>query len=65
LEATTNGANIIGKKETGCIVLGNLTLPVRLPSAAQDPYLHQALILRQRYSAVDRNTPFAACDGSV
>jgi hypothetical protein len=43
LEATTNAANIIWKKETGCVVLGELTLPVLLPSAAQDPTVHQAL----------------------
>jgi hypothetical protein len=52
LEATTNAANIIGKKETGCVVLGDLTLPVLLPSAAQDPYLHQALTSKTKYCRV-------------
>jgi lambda repressor-like predicted transcriptional regulator len=52
LEATTHAANIIWKKETGCVVLGDLTLPVLLPSAAQDPYLHQALMGRTKYCRV-------------
>ena len=52
LEATTNAANIIWQKETGCVVLGDLTLPVRLPSAAQDPYLHQALASKTKYCRV-------------
>jgi hypothetical protein len=52
LEATTNAANIIWKKETGCVVLGNLTLPVLLPSAAQDPYVHQALASKTKYCRV-------------
>jgi hypothetical protein len=52
LEATTHAANILWKKETGCIVLGDLTLPVLLPSAAQDPYLHQALMGRTKYCRV-------------
>jgi hypothetical protein len=52
LEATTNAANIIWKKETGCVVLGDLTLPVLLPSAAQDPYVHQALMGRTKYCRV-------------
>ena len=52
LEATTNAANIIWNKETGCIVLGDLTLPALLPSAAQDPTVHQALASKTKYCLV-------------
>jgi putative transposase len=52
LEATTNTANIIWKRETGCIEFGNLTLPALLPSIAQDPYLHKALAGRTKYCRV-------------
>ncbi len=52
LEATTNAANIIWKPETGCIEFGNLTLPARLASKTQDPYLHQALTGRTKYCRV-------------
>lgn len=45
LEATTNAANILWKRETGCIEFGNLTLPALRPSESQDPYLRQALTL--------------------
>jgi len=52
LEATTNAANIIWKAETGCIEFGDLTLPAKLPSVEQDPYLHQALASRTKYCRV-------------
>lgn len=52
LEATTNAANIIWKAETGCIEMGSLTLPARLASKTQDPYLHQALTGRTKYCRV-------------
>lgn len=52
LEATTNTANIIWKPETGCIEFGSLTLPARLTSKTQDPYLHQALTGRTKYCRV-------------
>jgi hypothetical protein len=52
LEATTNAANIIWKPETGCIEFGDLTLPARLASKTQDPYLHQALTGRTKYCRV-------------
>jgi hypothetical protein len=52
LEATTHAANILWKKETGCVVLGDLTLSALLPSTAQDPYLHQALMGRTKYCRV-------------
>lgn len=52
LEATTNAANIIWKKETGCIEFGSLTLPTLLPTKAQDPYLSQALTSKTKYCRV-------------
>ena len=52
LEATTNAANIIWKRETGCVSFGNLTLAALLPSRQQDPYLHQALTGRTKYCRV-------------
>lgn len=52
LEATTNGANIIWKPETGCVEFGDLTLSARLPTKEQDPYLHQALANRTKYCRV-------------
>ncbi len=52
LEATTNAANIIWKAETGCIKFGYQTLPAKLPTKEQDPYLHQALANRTKYCRV-------------
>jgi len=52
LEATTNAANILWKRETGCIEFGGLTLPALLPSKTQDPYLHQALTNKTKYCRV-------------
>ncbi len=43
LEATTNAANILWKRDIGCIEFGGLTLPALLPSQTQDPYMDQAL----------------------
>lgn len=52
LEATTNTANIIWKRETGCVTFGDLTLPALLPTQQQDPYMHQALTGRTKYCRV-------------
>jgi len=52
LEATTNAANIIWKAETGCIEFGDLTLPAKLPTKEQDPYIDQALANRTKYCRV-------------
>jgi len=52
LEATTNAANIIWKSETGCIAFGDLTLPAKLPTKEQDPYLHLSLANRTKYCRV-------------
>lgn len=52
LEATTNTANILWKPETGCVAFGDLTLPVKMPTLAQDPYLHQALVIQTKYCRV-------------
>lgn len=52
LEATTNAANIIWKSEAGCVEFGSLTLPAKLPSKEQDPYMHQALERRTKYCRV-------------
>lgn len=52
LEATTNAANIIWKAETGCVEFGDLTLPAKLPTKEQDPYMHQALANRTKYCRV-------------
>ena len=52
LEAKNNKANLIWKPETGCVEFGNLTLPVMLPTLAQDPYLHQALASRTKYCRI-------------
>jgi hypothetical protein len=46
-------------------VLGDLTLPVLLPSAAQDPYLHQALILRQLAQWIEEDITFDALESAV
>jgi hypothetical protein len=45
-------AQTVEKKETGCIVLGELTLPVLLPSAAQDLTVHQTLARQTKVCCV-------------
>jgi hypothetical protein len=52
LEATTNTANIIWKKDAGCVEFGGLTIPAMLPSEKQDPYLHEALTRKTKYCRV-------------
>ncbi len=52
LEATTNAANIIWKREAGCVAFGDLILPALLPTQAQDPYMHEALGRKTKYCRV-------------
>jgi hypothetical protein len=52
LEATTNAANILWKRDIGCIEFGGLTLPALLPSQTQDPYMDQALTHKTKYCRV-------------
>lgn len=52
LEATTNTANIIWKRDLGCVNFGGLTLPALLPSFEQDAYLNEALTNRTKYCRV-------------
>jgi hypothetical protein len=52
LEGTCNTANIIWKRELGCVKFGNLILPARLPSKSKDPYTQQALDRRTKYCRV-------------
>ena len=52
LEATNNAANIIWKAKTGRVEFGRMTLPARLPTLDQDPYLHEALTHRTKYCRV-------------
>ena len=52
LEATTNTANILWKRDIGCIEWGGLTLPALLPTSEQDRYMHQALTHKTKYCRV-------------
>ena len=52
LEATTNAANIIWKRDAGYVEFGDLTIPALLPSEKRDPYLHQALACRTKYCRI-------------
>ncbi len=52
LEATTNKANILWKRDIGCVTIGTLMLPAMLPSEEQDPYLIEGLHHRTKYCRV-------------
>ncbi|MGT2512180.1 transposase [Cupriavidus basilensis] len=49
LEGKSNKQGIRWQAETGCVVWNGIYLPVRLPTAAQDPYLAEALKARTKY----------------
>lgn len=49
LEGKSNKQGIRWQAETGCVVWNGIYLPARLPTAAQDPYVAEALKARTKY----------------
>lgn len=52
LEGKNNVAGIRWSRDSGCVSWGKLTLPVRLPTQEQDPYLHTALAAETKYCRI-------------
>ena len=52
LEGKSNATGIRWNATTGCVIWGGLVLPTRLPSVAQDPYLHDALSHKTKYCRI-------------
>jgi putative transposase len=52
LEGKTNAAGIRWQLDTGCLIWNKLTLPVRVPSKYQDPYVHAALAGATKYCRI-------------
>lgn len=49
IEGKSNKQGIRWQAETGCVVWNGVYMPARLPTAAQDPYLAEALQARTKY----------------
>lgn len=54
LEGKNNQAGIRWNRDTGCVTWGKLALPAKLPTKAQDPYLHTALAAETKYGRIVR-----------
>jgi len=52
IEGKNNTAGIRWKPETGCAEWNGLVLPALLPTKHRDPYLHEALAARTKYSRI-------------